>query len=173
MGVKFTFTPASTGVSPAGDLVSYDSVDAVFPGSNPAGVVVRDDVSLITFPAAVDQNILYEGTVDNGYNAGLLVVDLFWLAAVAVAGNVVWGVAWARQRNGDAISRPFAPQKTVGSTAQPVNGDIRKATVVFTQAEADAVAPADPYKIRVRRNGADGADTMVDTAQLLRVTVRE
>lgn len=167
------FIAASSPVSPAGDLVSYDAIDAVFPTTDPAGVIKRNDVPLITFPEAVDRNVLYEGTIDNGYNGGLLVVDLFWLAAVAVAGDVLWGVAWTRQRDGDAISRPFAAQKTALSTAQPVNGDIRKATVVFTQAEADGVTPADPYKIRVRRNGANVLDTMTNTAQLLRVTVRE
>jgi len=170
---KFTFAGAPSPVSPAGDLVSYDASDAVFPFTSPAGVVERDDVPLLTFVAGEDRNILYEGSIDNGYNAGPLVVDLFWLAAAAIAGDVVWHIAWTRQRNGDSISRPFAPPQMVVSTVQPVNGDIRKATVIFSQAEADGVTPADPYKIRVRRNGVSGLDTMIDTAQLLRVTVRE
>jgi hypothetical protein len=170
---KFTFTPSPSPVSPAGDLVAYDGIDAVFPTADPAGIVKRADVPLVTFPAAVDRNVLYEGAVDNGYNGGLLVLNLFWLAAVAVAGDVLWGVAWTRQRDGDAITRPAAPEKTVLSTAPAVNGDIRQATVIFSQVEADGVTPADPYKIRVRRKGTNGQDTMADTAQLLRVTVRE
>jgi hypothetical protein len=169
----FTFTPASLGISPANPFEKFTATDGLFPLVDPCGVLVRSDASLLTFPDAVDKNIVFEGCMENNYDAGAIVVTMFWIAKTAIAGDVVWSVEWVRQRSADAIARPYAPAKTVVSTARPVNGDIRSAMIAFTQIEADGISARNPYKIRVRRNGADGSDTMVDTAQLFMVTVEE
>jgi hypothetical protein len=158
----------------------FTANDAVFPFVDPAGVTVRSDAPLVTFPRgavppdpgdAID--ILFEGSMDVNYDGGPFTIDLYWLAATAVAGDVEWTGAIARQADSDAINRPFATEIVAVSTAPAVNGDIRRVTLAFTNADADSIAAGNPYRLRIRRNGASGADTMDDTAQLLRVTVQE
>jgi hypothetical protein len=158
----------------------FTALEAVFPLTNPAGAIVRSNAPLVTFPRgavppdpgdAID--IHFEGSMDANYDGGPFSIDLYWLAATAVAGDVEWVGAIARQDDGDALNRPFATAIVIVSTAPAVNGDIQRATLAFTNADADSISAGNPYRLRIRRNGASGADTMDDTAQLLRVTVQE
>ncbi len=166
--------PPSWETTPDGQAFDYFAPsDGLFPTAQPAGTVTRDDELLITFAQLVDSDILFPGAMDEKYDGGTIAVDIYWVAAAAIADDVRWSVEWLRQAGGDAISGAFAAPKTVDSTAPGVNGDIAKATITFTQAEADSVAAGDPYRIRVRREGTNNNDTMTDTAQLLRVTVEE
>jgi hypothetical protein len=162
------------GVSDTNALDYFTADDAIFPTVRPAGIVGRNNHPLITYVDAAEQNIHFAGVMGKDYNGGLIVLDIFWAAAAAVAGAVDWKVAWERENSGgpfDLDANTFAAQKTVTSVAPASSGELQKATLVFSQAEADGVAPGDPYRIRVRRDGGVAPDTMAGIAQLFRVTL--
>lgn len=158
----------------AGDC--YTALDAVFPsGQSPgAAAVGLNNHPLVGFAEDENEWIFFGNCLAADYNpAATLRVTIFWVAESAVAGDVVWFLAWERDNvAGQNITADgFAAEKSVVSTAPGVVGVIQSAVLNFTQAEADAIAAGDPYRIRLRRFGGDGVDDMTGDAQLFRLSI--
>jgi hypothetical protein len=150
--------------------------DAIFPSpaSTAAGALSRNDHLVITFDDASDRTIYFESAVAENYGGSPITVNLFWAAATALFDDVEWFVSWERQNAGgpfDLDVNDFAPALSVVSTAPGTSGFLQQASIVFTQAQADAVAAGDCFRLRIRRDGGVGNDDMVGDAQLLRVTL--
>jgi hypothetical protein len=158
----------------AGDC--YTALDAVFPaGQSPgAGSVGRNNHPLVGFAADKNEHIYFGNCLAADYNpAATLRMTIFWVAETAIVGDVVWFVAWERDNvaGQDIDADGFAAEKSVTSTAPGASGVIQSGVINFTQAEADAIEAGDPYRIRLRRFGGDGADDMAGDAQLFRLSI--
>lgn len=163
------------GLSDTNALDYFTADDAIIPqNGGPSRALGRNNHLLTSYADNADQVAFFAGVMGRDYNGGFITVDVFWAAATAVAGNVRWQVAWERENDGgpfDLDADTFAASKAVLSGAPAVSGELAKATFVFTQAEADMVAPGDPYRIRVRREGGVAPDTMSGDAQLFRIAL--
>jgi hypothetical protein len=88
-------------------------------------------------------------------------------------GDVVWFVSWERDSalpfSANLTVDSYAAEKAIVSPAPPAFGQIRKASLVFTQAEADGLSAGDPYRLRVRRDGGALLDTLVGNVLLFRI----
>lgn len=136
--------------------------------------VDRNKHTLLAFPDNDSASLFFPGIMGKDWGDFLITITLFW-SAPSIVDDVVWFVSWERDSaipiaplaNLDVTS--FAAEKSVTSVAPPVTGQIREASIVFTKPEADDLNPGDPYRLRIRRDGGQGADTLAGDAQLFRV----
>lgn len=156
-------------VSGGGAFDYFTMVDAVIPVGSDALAVGNNNHPLMSCGAVDDSFVDFPGVA---LHTGPTQVAIFWSASVIV-GDTNWIVSWERDA---ALSvnlgvDSFAPTKTVVSAAPPVVGQLRKATLSFTQAEMGGVAQDDPYRLRIRRLGGVAPDTMGGSANLFRVAL--
>jgi len=161
-----------------------DAVDAIFKtidlGSgaiaNPEASV-RGTHAVLAFDATAVEGIPWQKFLPVGYTAGAnLRVSIYWVAATAVAGDVIWAAAFESDAAAghDIDTESFAALRTAAaSTAPATSGVIQVATIDFTQAQADAVSAGVPFRLFVQRTATDPNDTMAGDAQIVRVVVEE
>ena len=156
-------------------LNRFDPNVATFPASAPAAASSRNEHPLIAFDDTTDENIVFHALASRDYSDGALTVDLDWVAATATTGDVMWTAAFERIAPGgqDIDSDGFATIQKATSTTNGTSGIVTRTSITFTQAQADAIAAGDAFRLRVTRDANDGADTLVGDAQLLRVTIRQ
>lgn len=161
-----------------------DAADAIFkladlgggPIANPVPAA-RGTHAVLGFNDTTVQGILWQKFLPVGYTTGAnLRVNIYWVAATAVAGDVLWAAAFERDNAAghDIDSDDFAALQTAAASAAPATaGVIQVATITFTQAQADAVAAGEPFRLFVQRTVDGGGDTMVGDAQIVRVVIEE
>lgn len=159
-----------------------DAADAIFKTVTLGGVVAnpapatRGTHAVLGFNDTTVQGIPWQKSLPVGYTAGAnLRVNIYWVAATAVADDVVWAAAFERDNAGrDITADGFAALQTAAPSAAPATaGVIQLATITFTQAQADSVAAGEPFRLFVQRTASDPGDTMVGDAQIVRVVVEE
>lgn len=157
------------------DLAAIDFFtwqDAVLPQAPEPHAVQRNNHGLLAFPDTGSNSVYFPGVIGKDWGESFISLDIFWAAPLTV-GNVVWFVSWERDSalplsvNLDVDS--YGPEKSVLSVAPPVSGELRKASLVFTQAEADGLAAGDPFRLRLRRDGDEILDTLTGDAQFFRL----
>jgi hypothetical protein len=160
-----------------------DAVDAVFKKidlgagviNNPAAKS-RGTHSVLAFDDATVQGIPWQNEMPLSYTAGSgVLVKIYWVAATAIAGDVIWAAAFENDANpNNILTDSFAAIQTApASTAPGVLGNVQVATVTFTSAQIDAIVAGNPLRLFVQRTGTAVGDTMVGDAQLVRVVVEE
>ena len=131
----------------------------------------RNGHPIIAFDDTVAENVIFNSVMPSGYAGGDISLIIDWVAD-AITGDVIWGIEFEANApfGNDIDTDSFATQQTETSTANPTSGRIRRVTITLTQAEADAVAALDSYRIRLQRRAADGGDTMVGDAQVVNMS---
>jgi hypothetical protein len=116
----------------------------------------------------------FTGIVPRSYvQSANLRVRVYWVAATATAGDTRWSAAFEKL----VMSAPnvdndnFGTDKGVNSPTNATNGEINSTIIVFDNAEADLIAPGNPFRLRIRRQSGSPGDTMVGDAQLMRVVI--
>jgi len=166
---KFTFTPR--GGAYVGNNDYWTANDAVFPAGAKGTEIGVNDQPVVVYPKNEDEHVFFGGVVRSGYIGAPISLDLFWVSP-GTGGDVFWRVAWERDATGKDIAvDTFATEKTVASTAPAIAGKVAKASLLFTQAQADGIVAGDPYRLRVRRDTSDPLDTLDEDAELFRVAV--
>ena len=159
----------------ANTVARFGANDGVFPATDPAGTINRNDHALLTFPDAATTDILFEGIVDRIYNFNRsLVVDIHWCAATAVAGSVRWVAQIENLAEGgqDLDVDGFPVGVGAAQATNATAGVLTYTGLTMTNAQADGIVAGNSFRLRVRRDGTDGSDTMTDTAQVLAVEIR-
>jgi hypothetical protein len=159
-----------------------DAVDAVFEQINIGGAIAnptpttRGTHAVLAYAKAAIQGIAWQRFLPAGFTTGnRLQVRIYWVAATAIVGDVVWAVAFERDNAGrDITADGFAAlQAAAPVTTAGALGVIVVSTVILTQAQADGVAAGEPLRLFVQRTATDAGDTMLGDAQLVRVEVEE
>jgi hypothetical protein len=167
------FIPKAT----TADLASLDYFtpkDAVYPAGTGCVPAAVNKHPLINFPATLgsDNAIFFEGVMGTDWGESLIALDIYWVSPVTV-GDVVWFVSWERDNalpfGVDLAVDSYGSEKALVAPAPPAYAQIRKSSVVFTQAQADDLAAGDPFRLRIRRDGGSLLDTLAGDAQLFRV----
>jgi hypothetical protein len=128
----------------------------------------------LAFDDGTDEAAIFSGFL-YGYNGGGLTVTLIW-RSTATSGNVVWSAEIERNLVGTdvASSDSFAAAQTVTDAAQGVAQTFNAATITFTNgAQMDSLATRESFRIRIKRVGSSGSDTMSGDAFLYVVHIRE
>jgi hypothetical protein len=145
--------------------------------SSPARFARRNGHNLIQFANAATEEAIFTGQLPEAYLGEGLTVVLPWVAQSAASGNVVWGVSFQRLNQAgvnldDAAT--WSTEQTTTSGAAAVSGKITNATITFDDgAEIANLAASENFRMRVRRLGSDGSDTMANAAQLLTIRVSQ
>ena len=155
-------------------LNTFLSIAATRPSNNAASFGDRNGHSIVEFDDSVGEQILWSHVMNQDYTGGDILVDLFWFAQTATAGNVTWGVEIERGEVGvlDVDVDNFASQQEGTSATNGTNGLLNITTVTLTNAQADAIVAGEYFRLRVHRGDLTG-DTMADDAQLVAVNFRQ
>ena len=161
-------------VEASGFTLHFDANDALFPDSDPAVADSRNNNPILGFDDATAESIVFNNTIPNSYGSEDINIDIDWIAAIATTGGVTWGVEVERNTPGgnDIDSDSFDTQQTGNSDTNATSGIITRTTITLTQAEADAVAANDSFRLRIQRVVSDGDDDMTGDAQIVKVSVR-
>jgi len=156
-------------------LVSFNMNVATFPASNVAAAFSRNGHPIVNFDDSSDESIIFHGIMSKDYADDNIIVDLDWIAKTATSGDVRWGLEFERMNAGghDLDADSFNTQQVGTSTTNGTSGIITRTSITVTQAQADAIAAGDSFRLRVERVATDAADTMTGDAQLLRVNLRQ
>lgn len=129
----------------------------------------RNSVFVLSFDASVAESAVFVSVIPEGTSvASGIVVRLWWMAATATSGNVVWAVS-LMPASGNLATEVFAPSITVATACNSTPGVQSVSTITFT---GSGVVAGEMYRLKVDRVAATGADTMAGDAQLVAVEVR-
>jgi len=109
----------------------------------------------------------------NGTDNTIRVV-LSWASMTTNVGAAKWDVSFERWEAGvhNLATDSFDTLQTVTGTVSGTTGVMVEHTIDFSLAEADDLAVDDKFRLRVERNTADVADTLVGDAMLVGIQFR-
>jgi hypothetical protein len=147
------------------------------PASSYATLGSRNAHPTLEFLAGADNAAIFGGMLPRNYSGNGITLTLVWMAASATSGNARWLCDWERLQNNttNAGSDAFdgADAQAVNSAAPGTSGIVTYQTLAFTNAQIGGLMAGEAFRLRVKRNGSNGGDTMTGNAQLLRVEVKE
>ena len=152
--------------------IHLDANNALYPSNNPAAALSRNGHPVIAFDDMTAENVVFNNTMPNNYSGEDINIDIDWVAETATTGAVTWGVEVEANAPGgnDIDSDSFAAQQTGTSTTNGTSGVITRTTITLTQAEADAIAASNSFRLRVQRVD-DAGDTMADDAEVVKISM--
>jgi hypothetical protein len=147
---------------------------ATVAGFAAAGTALRNQRLLITFRDDLDVNCVFDAVLGDAYAGGDIQLDIDWISAAAVVDNVRWGIQWERMAPGglDLDGNGFAAAQFATDPTNGTSGVITRSQITFTNAQADAIAAGDSFRLLLFRD-TSVADNMVGDAQMVRVAMRE
>jgi hypothetical protein len=163
-------------------LVVFTPLGYEPPATNYATLDTRNAHPVLDFDAApateaLSETAIWTGVLPQNYSGGGITVYLHWAATTATNNNVLWGTSFERigaaQQDIDTDGWS-ATEKTVTAAANGTSGNvIISSTAHANGSEIDSIAVGESFRLRVRRIGANAADTMTGDAELLAVELRE
>lgn len=153
-------------------LDRFNALDALLVGSAIPVFESRNGHPVLSFDDSTDEEVVFNSIMSNDYADGNLTVDIDWVSASAITGDVKWDVAFERIPGQDIDSDGFAAIQTDTDTTNGTSGVVTRTSIAFTQAQADSIAAGEAYRLKVTRDTSVGGDMVGDT-QLLRVTLRQ
>ncbi len=175
-------------VAPIGALDAFQyfsPADAIFAAINSqtgiAEPVGRNNHPLLAFidtaaAAADNENVVFGAVIPIDWLVtNSLEVNIDWVAATAIIGDVKWNGAFEALAQGaqDVDVDGFAAIQTATSTTNGTSGVITRTSIEFTQAQADALAAGQAYRLQVVRDANAAGDTLVGDAQIVQVSIAE
>lgn len=159
-----------------GDVLRLSVDDAIYPTSDPAESVSRNDHKLIAFDDTTPESVIWRDLLPGNFNGADLLVTIYWLAATAVEGEVVWGCEWERNAvaGHDIDADSWGIQRRMRGTAPDTSGVLQSTVLRFSQSEADDIGSGESFRLRIQRLASqEGNSGMSGDAQIFGVTVKE
>ncbi len=170
-GMKWATVAAGGG----SQLDRFNANDASFPASSPAVAQSRNEHPVLAFDDTTDENVIFNSLMSEDYSDGALTVEIHWVAKTATTGDVKWDVAFETLADAgqDIDSDSFATVQSSTDTTDGTSGKITVSSIAFTQAQADAIAKGDVYRLKLTRDANAGGDTLSGDAEVLRVSIKQ
>lgn len=154
---RFVFTPLS----------------AEFPSSNFAQLTVANRRPVLAFDAATNESAQWTAVAPQGLT-GTLTAVITYMMASATSGDIDWDASLEAVSDGDATDLDagdsFDTVNSTDNTTVPATaGYIDQVSVTLTN--ADSIAAADYFRLKVTRDAA--SDTATGDAHLLAVELRD
>lgn len=156
------------------ELARWNAEDGVLTPADAPTLVTRNERELLAYTdSGGSSDAYFTGVIPRNYVPEFpLRVKIWWVAATATTGDVRWNTGFEKLGPGQNVdATTFGTLKAKNETCAPVNGDITVSTFNFDQAEADSIAPGNPFRLVVRRQRGATGDNMTGDAQVLRVAV--
>lgn len=157
------------------ELARWNAEDGVLTPADAPTLVTRNERELLAYTdSGGPSDAYFTGVIPRNYVPDFpLRVKVWWAAATATAGDVRWNVGFEKlaPNSVNIDTDSFAALKAKNEPTNATNGVINISTFNFDQAEADNIAPGNPFRLVVRRQRGAPGDTMVGDAQVLRVAV--
>lgn len=145
--------------------------------ANYATFTSRNGMPLIVFDGTTAQAAALQGVLPDYYSDTTgVTLDIYWAAATATSGGVVWGVSMERNNAGnrDLDADAFATEVTGSGTANATCGKLTKTSIALTKGtNMNSAVAGDPFRLQIVRKTADGSDDMTGSAQIAFVVMRE
>ena len=145
-------------------------------GSNRPTFGVRNGHRIAKFPDGVVTETFFTLNMPTVFANGDIEVKIHWMAESAIVGDVVWAVAFERHQPGvdDLDTDSFAADVVAAAeTTAGASGQTVETVIPVSAAQYDGLVQGSQFRLRVRRLGSDGGDTMVDIAQLMTVVIEQ
>jgi hypothetical protein len=158
-------------------LVAFSATDNHPPATNAAVPDVRNGIPVLNFDAATAQAARFDSVLPRHYAGGGLTATLAWMAATATTGNTMWTLAIMRlaAAGDDLDADSFATaQAAAAAAADATSGKLTYTTITLSAgANIDSLAVGEAFRVEVKRDAANGSDTMAGFAQLVSAEIRE
>lgn len=118
----------------------------------------------------------FECVLPRNYAGGGITATLTWTTNTGTTGNVVWFMAFERHQatTTDLTTDHFASDQSTTTAVPGTAGEPQYTAIAFTDgAQINSIAAGESFRIKVRRNGGNASDTFANTAQLMKVELRE
>jgi hypothetical protein len=146
------------------------------PSANYATFDTRNGIGVLDFDAATEESAIVRGILPRNYAGGGLTVTSYWMATSATSGDIKVGTSIERDNvaGTDLDADSFATEQTGTGTADATSGKVFSVVTTHTSgANMDSLAAGEPFRLKIARKAADGADTMTGDAELLVVEIKE
>lgn len=154
----------------------YDMVSgALSAGASEAAVIVyRNGQPVLAFDDDLDRRAQFSGILPRWYAGGGITITFWVISESATTGNISFRTEIER-RNTDSDSDSFATGvDTVGVAVSGTSGIPVTCSQAHTSgASMDSLAAGEPFRLRVTRFPLNVQDTLIDTAQVLAIEIRE
>jgi hypothetical protein len=156
---------------------SLEPRSALFPASNyaayRAAAGTNFPVEGLAYDTSTSETAYFPFHALN-YGSGNITVRVYWYAASASSGGVVWGASLAaitpNTDSQDIETKSFATEVTQADTHLGTTGK-RLHSVDITVNQLDSIAAGDWVVLRLARKVADGSDTMSGDAVVVGVDI--
>jgi hypothetical protein len=156
-------------------LMVWGARDGAPPAATFATDSLRNSVPIKVFVDGSDTITIFSGVLPRRYGGGGLTVTLHAFGSAASATSVRWLAAIERGTT-DIDADSFAADQGATMTMNATSGISASAAIAFTSgAQMDSLVAAEPFRLRVTRDGdgTTGTDDFAGDAQLWQVELRE
>jgi hypothetical protein len=157
-------------------LIAWAPGAANFPNSLAATYDERNAHLVLDFDASTDEEAHFVGFLPQNYAGSGIDVHIWHAASTATSGNVVLGSSFERIQAGttDIDSDSFAAEQTTTVATAATSGVPSNTTIAHTNgAQIDSLAVGELFRLKIRRLGSNGSDTMTGDLELLGVYLEE
>lgn len=156
-------------------LCIFTPLHAEVPATLYALIGVRNNHPILAFDGTTAWSAFFTTEMPANYGGGGVTVRIWWSAASATTGAVVWGVSMEDMSATDLDSDSFATQVVAGATTtNATSGVLSVTSVALTSgAQMDNTAAGDAFRLRVERLPANAGDTMAGNAEIMLIDISE
>lgn len=167
-GVLSWATPSSGGTK---TYCTFTPLDNQPPATNFATLDTRNSIAVLDFDAATAEGAVFVGVIPQGatLTSGIK-ARIFWAATSATSGDVRWSVEFEKYGT-DIDSDSFDTATTATTTTSGTSGIV--VVTEITATAIDSLAAGDQFRVRIKRDAANAADTMTGDAELVAVEIQQ
>lgn len=125
---------------------------------------------------ATNEFAQFAGVMPEHYGGGGLTCTIIWRSASATSGVCRWEIAFKSITDDvdDHDSKASAAANAVNATTASAAGEFDYSNITFTDgADMDSVAAGEYFELRLNRDSADAADTLVGDAEFMALHITE
>jgi hypothetical protein len=156
-------------------LIQFVVNNAAFPDTLAASIDERGEHLVLDFDAATDEEVHFTGWLPEHYGGGGIDVLFKWAASTATSGNVVHETSFERIQTGttDLDTASFATAKTSTIPTAATSGVTIDTTIAHSNSEIDGLLKNEQFRLKYRRLGSNGSDTMAGDMELVSIYLTE
>lgn len=163
-------------------MASGNTLAKFFPTDNePTATIfatydIRNGHPVLDFDSATDEEAVFSDVLSRSYAGGGITAYFHYSMTSATSGDVVLDVQFERIGDGqqDTDSDGFASVQSATVTVPGTSGNVDIAAITFTNgAQMDSIAVGEAYRVKIRRDANNGADTATGDLEFHALELKE
>lgn len=136
---------------------------------------VRNNHPILSYDGTTAWAAYFTSDMPANYSGAGVTLKIWWSAASATTGAVVWGASMEDMTATDLDADSFATQVVgTATTTSGTSGILSNTTISLTSgAQMDNVVAGDPFRLRIERLPANAGDTMAGNAEIMAIELLE